>query len=73
MCDQTSLVPAFWGSLGSRMAAWDLTVTVEDLGPDAPPLQISVTSDLHIGGVILKLVEQTSELCSRCFKNGLLY
>uniref|UniRef100_A0A8C1TEH8 Fermitin family member 3b n=1 Tax=Cyprinus carpio TaxID=7962 RepID=A0A8C1TEH8_CYPCA len=43
------------------MAAWDLTVTVEDLGPDAPPLQISVTSDLHIGGVILKLVEQTSE------------
>lgn len=50
-------------SLGSSMAAWDLTVTVEDLGPDAPPLQISVTSDLHIGGVILKLVEQTSELC----------
>uniref|UniRef100_A0A8C2J3Q1 Fermitin family member 3b n=1 Tax=Cyprinus carpio TaxID=7962 RepID=A0A8C2J3Q1_CYPCA len=42
------------------MAAWDLTVTVEDLGPDAPPLQISVTSDLHIGGVILKLVEQTN-------------
>uniref|UniRef100_A0A672TBF7 Pre-mRNA-splicing factor SLU7 n=1 Tax=Sinocyclocheilus grahami TaxID=75366 RepID=A0A672TBF7_SINGR len=42
------------------MAAWDLTVTVEDLGPDAPPHQISVTSDLHIGGVILKLVEQTN-------------
>lgn len=41
------------------MAAWDLNVTVEDLGPDAPPLQISVTSDLHIGGVILKIVEKT--------------
>lgn len=64
----------FGGFLGSRMAAWDLTVTVEDLGPDAPPLQISVTSDLHIGGVILKLVEQTSELCSiDASKNGLLY
>ena len=41
-----------------RMAAWDLSVTVEDLGPDAPPVTISVTSDLHIGGVILKIVEQ---------------
>ncbi|XP_042561259.1 fermitin family homolog 3b [Clupea harengus] len=40
------------------MAAWDLSVTVEDLGPDAPPVTISVTSDLHIGGVILKIVEQ---------------
>uniref|UniRef100_A0A672TF78 Pre-mRNA-splicing factor SLU7 n=1 Tax=Sinocyclocheilus grahami TaxID=75366 RepID=A0A672TF78_SINGR len=50
----------FLVSLGSSMAAWDLTVTVEDLGPDAPPHQISVTSDLHIGGVILKLVEQTN-------------
>ncbi|KAM4621595.1 fermitin family homolog 3-like [Polymixia lowei] len=41
------------------MATWDLSVTVEDLGPDAPPLQIGVTSDLHIGGVIVKLVEKT--------------
>uniref|UniRef100_A0A8C1QIH5 Fermitin family homolog 3-like n=1 Tax=Cyprinus carpio TaxID=7962 RepID=A0A8C1QIH5_CYPCA len=48
------------GSLCCRMAAWDLTVTVEDLGPDAPPIQISVTSELHIGGVILKLVEKTN-------------
>lgn len=44
------------------MAAWDLSVTVEELGPDAPPLKISVTSDLHIGGVILKIVEKTREL-----------
>lgn len=41
------------------MAVWDLSVTVEDLGLDAPPVTISVTSDLHIGGVILKLVEKT--------------
>ncbi|XP_076877458.1 fermitin family homolog 3b isoform X2 [Brachyhypopomus gauderio] len=40
------------------MAAWDLLVTVDELGPDAPPLNISVTSDLHIGGVILKIVEK---------------
>ncbi|KAI3351161.1 hypothetical protein L3Q82_005718 [Scortum barcoo] len=41
------------------MAAWDLSVTVEDLGPDAPPVTLSVASDLHVGGVILKLVEKT--------------
>ncbi|KAK7922431.1 hypothetical protein WMY93_009333 [Mugilogobius chulae] len=41
------------------MAVWDLSVTVEDLGADAPPVTLSVTSDLHIGGVILKLVEKT--------------
>ncbi|CAL8356706.1 unnamed protein product [Merluccius merluccius] len=41
------------------MAAWDLSVTVEELGPEVPPVTISVTSDLHIGGVILKLVEKT--------------
>uniref|UniRef100_A0A1A8RBD6 Fermitin family member 3b n=1 Tax=Nothobranchius rachovii TaxID=451742 RepID=A0A1A8RBD6_9TELE len=41
------------------MAAWDLSVTVEDLGPDAPPVTISVASDLHVGGVIVKLVEKT--------------
>ncbi|XP_076130159.1 fermitin family homolog 3 [Alosa pseudoharengus] len=41
------------------MAAWDLTVTVEELGPEAPPLKVSVTSDLHIGGVIVKIVEKT--------------
>lgn len=46
-----------------RMAAWDLSVTVEDLGPEAPPIKISVTSDLHIGGVILKIVEKIRELC----------
>ncbi|XP_032410781.1 fermitin family homolog 3b [Xiphophorus hellerii] len=41
------------------MAAWDLSVKVEDLGPDAPSVTISVASDLHVGGVILKLVEKT--------------
>ncbi|KAF7707498.1 hypothetical protein HF521_018716 [Silurus meridionalis] len=42
-----------------KMAAWDLSVTVEDLGSEAPPIKISVTSDLHIGGVLLKIVEKT--------------
>uniref|UniRef100_A0A3Q3W554 PH domain-containing protein n=1 Tax=Mola mola TaxID=94237 RepID=A0A3Q3W554_MOLML len=41
------------------MAVWDLSVTVEDLGSDTPPVTVSVTSDLHVGGVILKLVEKT--------------
>ncbi|XP_077465677.1 fermitin family homolog 3b [Stigmatopora argus] len=41
------------------MAAWDLSITVEDLGPDAPPVNLSVMSDLHVGGVILQLVENT--------------
>ncbi|XP_067104354.1 fermitin family homolog 3b [Osmerus mordax] len=40
------------------MAAWDLAVVVEELGDDKP-ISISVTSELHIGGVILKLVEKT--------------
>ncbi|KAL0973862.1 hypothetical protein UPYG_G00212160 [Umbra pygmaea] len=44
---------------GKGMAVWDLSVTVEDLGPEAPPITVSVTSDLHIGGVILKLVEKS--------------
>uniref|UniRef100_A0AAY4CIV2 PH domain-containing protein n=1 Tax=Denticeps clupeoides TaxID=299321 RepID=A0AAY4CIV2_9TELE len=49
-----------WLFLSSyRMAAWDLSVTVEDLGPDAPPIVISVTSDLHIGRVILDVVQKT--------------
>uniref|UniRef100_A0A8C1MKN8 Fermitin family member 3a n=1 Tax=Cyprinus carpio TaxID=7962 RepID=A0A8C1MKN8_CYPCA len=43
----------------TRMAVWDLSVSVEELGPEAPPLKISVTSDLHIGGVILKTVEKS--------------
>uniref|UniRef100_A0A8D3CJS1 FERM domain containing kindlin 3 n=1 Tax=Scophthalmus maximus TaxID=52904 RepID=A0A8D3CJS1_SCOMX len=46
-------------SRSPRMAGWDLSVTVEDLGPDAPPVTLSVTSDLHVGGVILRLVEKT--------------
>lgn len=48
-------------SIHIRMAVWDLSVNVEELGPEAPPLKISVTSDLHIGGVILKVVEKSRE------------
>lgn len=43
------------------MAAWDLSVTVEELGPEATPFKVSVTSDLHIGGVVLRIVEKTRE------------
>jgi len=43
------------------MASWDLSVSVEELGSEAPPLKISVTSELHIGGVILKVVEKSRE------------
>uniref|UniRef100_A0A4W4FV12 PH domain-containing protein n=1 Tax=Electrophorus electricus TaxID=8005 RepID=A0A4W4FV12_ELEEL len=43
--------------------SWDLSVTVEELGPEAPPIKISVTSDLHIGGVIFKIVEKTQLQC----------
>ncbi|XP_028839010.1 fermitin family homolog 3 isoform X2 [Denticeps clupeoides] len=41
------------------MAVWDLSVMVEELGPEAPALKVSVTSDLHVGGVILKIVQKT--------------
>ncbi|XP_053735794.1 fermitin family homolog 3b isoform X1 [Synchiropus splendidus] len=41
------------------MAAWDVSIVVEELGPDALPVNLSVTSDLHVGGVIVKLVEKT--------------
>lgn len=44
------------------MAVWDLSINVEELGPEAPPLKISVTSELHVGGVILKVVEKTRKL-----------
>lgn len=44
------------------MAVWDLSISIEELGPEAPPLKISVTSDLHIGGVILKVVEKSRKL-----------
>lgn len=48
-------------SLSVSMAAWDLSVTVEELGPEATPFKVSVTSDLHIGGVVLRIVEKTRE------------
>lgn len=54
------------------MAAWDLSVIVEDLGPESPPITISVTSDLHIGGVIFKIVEKTRKLCRSLFISDLI-
>lgn len=53
-------------SLSPSMATWDLSVTVEDLGPDSAPVSIGVASDLHVGGVILKLVEKTRRFDCDC-------
>uniref|UniRef100_V9KLY6 Fermitin family-like 3-like protein n=1 Tax=Callorhinchus milii TaxID=7868 RepID=V9KLY6_CALMI len=43
---------------GGSKNSWELQVTVEDLGPEADPLTLRVTGDLHVGGVILQLVEK---------------
>lgn len=59
----------YYHSASLSMAVWDLSVTVEDLGPDALPITVSVTSDLHVGGVILKLVEKTRRLLLTTDKN----
>lgn len=62
----SSLLLFVWSTLyptlSSSMAAWDLSVIVEDFGNEAPPVTLSVSSDLHIGGVMLKLVEKTRRL-----------
>uniref|UniRef100_A0A674NBR7 FERM domain containing kindlin 3b n=1 Tax=Takifugu rubripes TaxID=31033 RepID=A0A674NBR7_TAKRU len=59
VCTLSHLSLSLCHSPSLSMAVWDLSVTVEDLGPDALPITVSVTSDLHVGGVILKLVEKT--------------
>lgn len=62
VCTLSHLALCLCHSPSLSMAVWDLSVTVEDLGPDALPITVSVTSDLHVGGVILKLVEKTRRL-----------
>lgn len=62
VCTLSHLSLCLCHSPSLSMAVWDLSVTVEDLGPDALPITVSVTSDLHVGGVILKLVEKTRRL-----------
>ncbi|KAG8437959.1 hypothetical protein GDO86_008591 [Hymenochirus boettgeri] len=39
-------------------SSWELKIHVEDLGPDADPVTLRVTGDIHIGGVILQAVEK---------------
>ncbi|XP_069750141.1 fermitin family homolog 3-like [Narcine bancroftii] len=39
-------------------ASWELKIAVEELGADAEPITLRVTGDIHIGGVILQLVEK---------------
>ncbi|XP_074860959.1 fermitin family homolog 3 [Carettochelys insculpta] len=39
-------------------ASWELRVTVDELGPEAEPLTLRVTGDIHIGGVMLQIVDK---------------
>ncbi|XP_072102096.1 fermitin family homolog 3-like [Mobula birostris] len=39
-------------------ASWELKIAVEELGPEADPITLRITGDVHIGGVILQLVEK---------------
>ncbi|GCC36133.1 fermitin family homolog 2-like [Chiloscyllium punctatum] len=39
-------------------ASWELKIAVEELGPEADPITLRVNGDVHIGGVILQLVEK---------------
>ncbi|KAM9301900.1 fermitin family homolog 3 [Gastrophryne carolinensis] len=40
-------------------SSWELRVHIEDLGDDADPVTLRVTGDMHIGGVMLQVVEKT--------------
>ncbi|XP_059497470.1 fermitin family homolog 3-like [Stegostoma tigrinum] len=39
-------------------ASWELKIVVEELGPEAEPITLRVNGSVHIGGVILQLVEK---------------
>ncbi|XP_048475505.1 fermitin family homolog 3-like [Rhincodon typus] len=39
-------------------ASWELKIVVEELGPEAEPITLRVNGDVHIGGIILQLVEK---------------
>uniref|UniRef100_A0A670YTB8 FERM domain containing kindlin 3 n=1 Tax=Pseudonaja textilis TaxID=8673 RepID=A0A670YTB8_PSETE len=38
--------------------SWELRVFVEDLGPEADPITLRVTGNLHIGGIMLQIVDK---------------
>uniref|UniRef100_A0A8C5QYI4 FERM domain containing kindlin 3 n=1 Tax=Leptobrachium leishanense TaxID=445787 RepID=A0A8C5QYI4_9ANUR len=39
-------------------SSWELRIYVEEMGEEAEPVVLRVTGDLHIGGVMLKVVEK---------------
>uniref|UniRef100_UPI00398ECDAC fermitin family homolog 3-like n=1 Tax=Pristiophorus japonicus TaxID=55135 RepID=UPI00398ECDAC len=45
-------------ALGGIDASWELKIQVEESGPEAEPITLRVAGDVHIGGVILQLVEK---------------
>uniref|UniRef100_A0A8D2KUP5 Fermitin family member 3 n=1 Tax=Varanus komodoensis TaxID=61221 RepID=A0A8D2KUP5_VARKO len=38
--------------------SWELSVFVEDLGPEAAPVTLRVTGNMHIGGIMLQIVDK---------------
>lgn len=50
--------------------SWELRVFVGEEDPEAESVTLRVTGESHIGGVILKIVEQISE-CGRRPRTGL--
>lgn len=57
--------PAFATMLSSgdfASASWDLIILVDNLNGEQKEVKLSVSGDLHIGGVMLKLVERLSKL-----------
>ncbi|XP_060110533.1 fermitin family homolog 3 [Heteronotia binoei] len=38
--------------------SWELSVFVEDLGPEADPVPLRVSGSMHIGGVMLQIVDK---------------
>ncbi|XP_053135011.1 fermitin family homolog 3 isoform X2 [Hemicordylus capensis] len=38
--------------------SWELSVFVEELGPEAEPVKLRVTGNIHIGGIMLQIVDK---------------
>ncbi|XP_015681740.1 fermitin family homolog 3 [Protobothrops mucrosquamatus] len=38
--------------------SWELSIFVEDLGPEADPIKLRVTGNLHIGGIMLLIADK---------------
>lgn len=43
--------------------SWELSVFVDELGAQAEPVKLRVTGSLHIGGIMLQIVDKLSKSC----------